>query len=42
MAEKVKRLGFLDRFLTACIFIAMGFGVELENFVPGAAESINR
>jgi ACR3 family arsenite transporter len=43
MAEStVKKLGFLDRFLTLWIFIAMGVGVALGNFVPGVAESINK
>jgi ACR3 family arsenite transporter len=41
VAEKVKRLGFLDRFLTLWIFIAMAIGVALGNFVPRVAESIN-
>jgi ACR3 family arsenite transporter len=43
MAESaVKKLGFLNRFLTLWIFIAMAFGVALGNFVPGVANSINR
>jgi ACR3 family arsenite transporter len=43
MAESaVKKLGFLDRFLTLWIFIAMAIGVGLGNFVPGVAESINK
>jgi len=42
MAEGVKSLGFLDRFLTLWIFIAMAVGVALGNFVPGVAESINK
>jgi len=37
----MKRLGFLDRFLTLWIFIAMAIGVCLGNFVPRVAESIN-
>ena len=41
MAEQVKRLGFLDRYLTLWIFIAMALGVCLGNFVPSVAESIN-
>jgi ACR3 family arsenite transporter len=36
------RLGFLDRFLTLWIFIAMALGVCLGNFVPRVAESINK
>ena len=42
VAEKVRSLGFLDRFLTLWIFIAMAIGVCLGNFVPGVAESINK
>ena len=42
MAEKVRKLGFLDRFLTLWIFIAMALGVCLGNFVPSVAESINK
>ncbi|MFA5374612.1 MAG: ACR3 family arsenite efflux transporter [Dehalococcoidia bacterium] len=38
----MKKLGFLDRFLTLWIFIAMALGVALGNFVPGVAESINK
>ena len=41
VAEKVRKLGFLDRFLTLWIFIAMAIGVALGNFVPRVAESIN-
>ena len=42
VAEKVRSLGFLDRFLTLWIFIAMAIGVCLGNFVPSVAESINK
>ena len=42
MSEQVKKLGFLDRFLTLWIFVAMAIGVALGNFVPGVAESINK
>jgi len=40
--SEVKKLGFLDRFLTLWIFIAMAIGVGLGNFVPSVAESINK
>jgi ACR3 family arsenite transporter len=36
------RLGFLDRFLTLWIFLAMGAGVLLGRFVPGVSEAIDR
>lgn len=36
-----KHLGFLDRFLTLWIFLAMGIGVSLGYFVPGTADLIN-
>ncbi|MFA5367226.1 MAG: ACR3 family arsenite efflux transporter [Dehalococcoidia bacterium] len=42
MVEQVKKLGFLDRFLTLWIFIAMGFGVGLGYLAPGVAEFIDR
>jgi ACR3 family arsenite transporter len=37
----VRRLPFLDRFLTLWIFVAMGFGVSLGYFVPEVADFIN-
>jgi ACR3 family arsenite transporter len=38
----VRRLSFLDRFLTLWIFIAMGLGVALGYFVPSVADAIDR
>lgn len=38
----VKKLSFLDRFLTLWIFAAMAIGVGLGYFIPGTAELINR
>lgn len=40
VAER-KKLGFLDRYLTLWIFLAMGIGVVLDYFVPSSATFIN-
>jgi ACR3 family arsenite transporter len=36
-----KRLGFLDRFLTLWIFIAMLIGIGIGYFIPNSADFIN-
>ena len=38
----LKRLSFLDRFLTLWIFAAMALGVGLGYLVPGTADYINQ
>lgn len=40
-AAERKRLGFLDRFLTLWIFLAMAIGVGLGYLIPSVAESID-
>ena len=37
-----KRLGFLDRFLTLWIFLAMGLGVAIGYLAPGVSSAIDR
>lgn len=40
-AHERKKLGFLDRYLTLWIFLAMGLGVALGYFFPSSANFIN-
>lgn len=40
-AAKRKKLGFLDRYLTLWIFLAMAFGVLVGYFIPSSAGFIN-
>jgi arsenite transporter len=40
-ASERKRLGFLDRFLTVWIFLAMAIGVAIGHFVPESTAFIN-
>lgn len=38
----MKKLSFLDRFLTLWIFVAMGIGISLGYFIPQTADFINK
>lgn len=40
-AAERKKIGFLDRFLTVWIFIAMAFGVAIGYFIPSSSTFIN-
>jgi len=41
MNSKKKKLGFLNRYLTLWIFLAMGIGVGMGYFVPSISDQIN-
>ena len=41
-AHDRKKLGFLDRYLTVWIFLAMAMGIGIGYFVPSAATTINK
>ena len=36
-----KKLSFLDKYLTIWIFLAMGVGISIGNFIPNADDFIN-
>lgn len=40
-AAERKKLGFLDRFLTLWIFLAMGLGISIGYFIPNSADFID-
>jgi ACR3 family arsenite transporter len=40
-AAERKKLGFLDRYLTLWIFLAMGIGIAIGHFIPTADDFIN-
>lgn len=40
-AAERKKLGFLDRFLTLWIFLAMGIGISIGYFIPNSDDFIN-
>ena len=42
VADPVRKLSFLDRYLTVWIFAAMAVGVALGYFVPRTADFINQ
>ena len=42
MTAPVRRLGFLDRYLTVWIFAAMALGIALGTLVPGLPDAIQR
>ena len=42
MLPKLKRLSFLDRYLTLWIFLAMFVGVGLGYLAPGVESTLNR
>lgn len=41
-AVRTGRLGFLDRFLTLWIFLAMGLGVMIGHFIPGVSDALDK